>query len=87
MKDYSFLGQCSGKKFCIDGIDVFSNPWITLGACDIVLEPVTKKPYSFSVYKIETSTKTIQFLAGQFANGDWAFYTEKTDDTDDSFLF
>lgn len=84
MKNYTFLGKTSGKKFCIDGIDVFTHKWRSHGECDIVLEPKTKQPYSFSVYTVETDDKTIKFLAGKFDNDDWAFYKEADDD---DFIF
>ncbi len=76
MKDYTFLGRSDGKRFCIEGIDVFSetNKWQSQGECDIVLEPDTKQPYSFSVYQIVTKTKTIRFAAGRFRDGRWGFY-------------
>lgn len=80
MKDYMFMGYSNGKKFCINGIDVFTHKWITLGECDIVLEPTTKKPYSFSLYKVESGDRTVTFLAGQFSDERWGFYCEGTDD-------
>lgn len=80
MKKYSYLGKSSGKRFCIDGIDVFGYKWRSLGECDIVLEPETKKPYSFSMYQIDSGSKTIIFLAGKFFDGNWAFYKEIKED-------
>ncbi len=80
MKDYTFLGYSNGSRFCIEGIDVFSHQWQTLGECDIVLEPKTKRPYSFSIYKVESGNRTITFLAGKFSDDRWGFYAEKSDD-------
>jgi len=77
MKDYSFLGRSDGRRFCIEGIDVFANKWQSLGVCDIVLDPVDKKPYSFSVYQIVTAAKTITFAAGRFHDDLWGFYQLK----------
>ena len=74
MKNYTFLGRSNGKRFCIDGIDVFENKWLSLGECDIVFDPVDKKPYSFSVYKIETPAKSIVFNAGRFSDETWGFF-------------
>ncbi len=74
MNNYTYLGRSNGKKFCIEGIDVFSHKWNSLGECDIVLEPQTKKPYSFSFYTIDSGTKKVEFLAGKFSDGDWGFY-------------
>lgn len=79
MKNYTYLGSSNGKKFCIKGVDVFAHKWRSVGKCDIVLEPKTKKPYSFSVYEITTETKTITFLAGRF-DEDWAFFMEAEED-------
>ena len=84
MKDYTFLGKSNGKKFCIKGIDVFSYKWRTTGKCDIVLEPKTKRPFSFSMYEIETDSRKISFLAGKFDDDDWAFYMEADED---DFIF
>ncbi len=84
MKNYTFLGISNGKKFCISGVDVFLHKWRSLGECDIVLHPKTKKPFSFSLYEIETENKKLQFLAGKFDTDDWAFYIEATDD---DFIF
>lgn len=80
MKEYTYLGKSDGKRFCIDGVDVFSHKWRSFGECDIVLHPQTKKPYSFSVYTIETPGKNIRFLAGKFDGDDWVFYKEFDED-------
>lgn len=79
MKSYTFLGRSDGRRFCIEGIDVFSNKWQSLGECDIVLEPDTKKPYNFSIYKIVTASKEITFLAGKFNDNSWGFYQPPDD--------
>ena len=42
MKDHKFLGRSSGKRFCIEGINVFDNKWQSLGKCEIVLDPYDK---------------------------------------------
>lgn len=81
MKKYSYLGKSDGKKFCIEGIDVFKYVWRSLGECDIVLHPETKKPYSFSLYQIDNGSKTIIFLAGKFSDGNWGFYKEFDEDS------
>lgn len=80
MKNYLFLGKSKGERFCIEGIDVFAHKWRSLGQCDIVLEPQTKRPYSFSAYEIETTGKTIWFLAGKFRDESWGFYQPAADD-------
>lgn len=74
MKTYTFLGRSNGRKFCIQGIDVFQNQWQSLGECDIVLDPEDKKPYSFSFYKVKAAEKEIIFLAGKFRDDMWGFY-------------
>ena len=84
MKDYTFLGKSNGKKFCIKGIDVFSYKWRSTGKCDIVLDPKTKDPYSFSIYEIETDSRKITFLAGKLSDDNWAFYMEADED---DFIF
>ncbi|MBR2175596.1 MAG: hypothetical protein IJ861_01450 [Clostridia bacterium] len=84
MKNYIFLGKSNGKSFCIEGIDVFSHSWQSFGECDIVLEPKTKKPYSFSKYRIGTDSKEIFFLAGKFDDDEWAFFKEANED---NFIF
>ncbi len=81
MKNYTFLGRSDGKRFCIEGIDVFTNKWQSLGLCDIVLDPQDKRPYSFSVYQIVTPNKTIVFAAGQFRDEQWGFYQPLDRDT------
>ena len=80
MKNYTFLGRSDGRRFCIEGIEVFSSKWQSLGECDIVLEPDTKKPYSFSIYRIATPSKTITFLAGRFTDNSWGFYQSPDED-------
>lgn len=80
MKKYTYLGKSNGKRFCIDGVDVFSNKWRTKGECDIVLDPKTNEPYSFSVYTIEKTDKTVTFLAGHFDDDDWSFFKEYGED-------
>ncbi len=84
MRKYSYLGKSDGRKFCIDGIDVFDYRWRSLGKCDIVLEPGTKKPYSFSAYCVDTGSRRIEFFAGRFSDGSWGFYCESQDD---DFIF
>ncbi len=80
MKNYKYLGKSNGKKFCIEGVDVFSHKWKTLGECDIVLEPGTKKPFSFSMYEIETDSKKVNFLAGKFDDEYWSFFIGQKED-------
>ncbi len=80
MKKYTYLGHSDGRRFCIEGINVFAEKWRSYGKCDIVLQPDTNKPYSFSEYVIEKKDKTIKFLAGHFDNDEWAFYKELGDD-------
>ncbi len=80
MKNYTFLGYSNGNRFCIEGVDVFSHKWQTLGECDIVLAPETKKPYSFSVYQVQSGSRCITFLAGRFDDERWGFYSERKDD-------
>lgn len=80
MKKYTYLGSSKGNKFCINGINVFEYKWYSLGECDIVIEPETKKPYSFSKYKIDTGNRSIDFLAGKFSDEKWGFYKELSDD-------
>ena len=80
MKNYNYLGKSNGKKFCIQGIDVFSHKWKSLGECDIVLQPDTKKPYSFSFYKIKAPDREITFLAGKFSDDTWGFYQDIPED-------
>lgn len=74
MKEHTFLGRSSGKRFCIDGVDVFANKWQSLGRCEIVLDPSDKRPYNFSVYKVDTGGKTVTFAAGRFRDDQWGFY-------------
>ena len=74
MKDHRFLGRSNGNRFCIEGIDVFSSKWQSLGRCEIVLDPSDKRPYSFSVYQVESAGKTVIFAAGRFRDDSWGFY-------------
>ena len=58
MKKYAYLGSGTGEKFCIKGIDVYKYRWLMEGDCVIVTDPKTKKPRSFSVYKIRAVSYT-----------------------------
>ena len=81
MKKYTYLGKSNGKRFCIDGVNVLTEKWRTKGECDIVLDPETNEPYSFSVYTVERKDRTVTFLAGHFNNdNDWVFFKEYTED-------
>ncbi len=80
MKKYTYLGCSAGKRFCIEGIDVFSSSWRNMGECDIVLHPETGRPYSFSVYSVQSGSKTVKFLAGKFDDDRWAFFKELTEE-------
>ena len=80
MKKYTYLGSSDGRRFCIEGINVFAEKWRSSGRCDIVLQPETNKPFSFSEYAIEKKTRTITFLAGHFDDDRWAFYKELNED-------
>ncbi len=82
MKNYTFLGKSDGRRFCIEGVDVFSHKWQSLGTCDIVIDPDTRKPHSFSSYKIISGTKEVGFLAGKTEDDKWNFY-QLSDDNDE----
>lgn len=85
MKNYVFLGKSGGKRFCINGVDVMSRPWRSLGECDIVLDPVSKRPYSFSKYSVESTSGKVFFLAGKFDGDDENSFFKEADDED--FIF
>ncbi|MGN0498851.1 MAG: hypothetical protein ACI4F6_07305 [Acutalibacteraceae bacterium] len=74
MKKHRFIGSSASDKFCIKGIDVFKYKWIMIGDVVIVIDPDTKKPLSFSAYKIEANGITLSFVAGKLYNGHWGFF-------------
>lgn len=80
MKNYEYVGTTAGRKFCINGVDIFANPWRSMGEFDIVLEPQTKKPFSFSRYSVSNGSTIVEFMAGQFREGEWSFFVETEDD-------
>lgn len=44
------------------------------GDCVIVTDPKTKKPRSFSVYKIRVGDSDMRFIAGELSDGSTGFY-------------
>lgn len=74
MKKYAYLGSSTGEKFCIKGIDVYKYRWLMEGDCVIVTDPKTKKPRSFSVYKIRVGDSDMRFIAGELSDGSTGFY-------------
>lgn len=75
MKQYEYLGKSKKGVFCINGVDVLKCRWRSFGECAVVLHPVTKKPYAFSLYSVECGEKTVSFFAGKFDDDDWQFYS------------
>lgn len=75
LKHYEFLGTTTKEHFCIRGVELFSYNWQTIGDVAIVLHPKTKKPYTFSAYKITVGEKTLKFVAGKYDDDHWGFYT------------
>lgn len=74
MKKYKYLGKSDKDSFCIRGVDLFLKKWNTIGDCAIVVEPESKKTYSFSVYEVESGKKKIPFVAGKNSSGEWLFF-------------
>ena len=74
MKKHKFIGSSQSEKFCIKGIDVFKYKWIRIGDVVIVIDPSTKKPLSFSAYRIEAEGISLNFAAGRLPDGSWGFF-------------
>ncbi len=78
MVRYRFIGSTSKDIFCIDGVNLFKYRWVNTGSCAIVLNPDTKKPYTFSIYEITLNdNKVIDFVAGKFNDTEWAFFVKE----------
>lgn len=78
MTKYDFIGSASKNIFCIKGVNVFKYNWTNTGRCAVILNPKTKKPFTFSIYEISLSDNTvIAFAAGKFSDDEWSFFVQQ----------
>jgi hypothetical protein len=80
MSKFNFVGFRDDKQdvFCIDGTDVSSMQWNSLGECVTVADPRTNKPYTFTVYSIKREFgDDLIFACGEFLNGREAFFIKE----------
>ena len=47
---------------------------IMIGDVVIVIDPNTRKPLSFSAYRIEAEGISLNFAAGRLSDGSWGFF-------------
>jgi hypothetical protein len=64
------------KEFKIDGINVWDYQWQMIDKKVAVKDPQYGNLYSFSIYEIKVNDLKIYFVAGEFSNMVWGFYTQ-----------
>lgn len=71
---HKYLGKSDKDCFYIKGVDLFRHKWKTVGDCAAVMEPESKRVYTFSVYEVEQGNRVITFIAGKNYDGEWLFF-------------
>jgi hypothetical protein len=76
---WQFAGSSrEGEVFDIRGVNVWDQGWqIVPGEDAHVTDPVYGRSYIFKIFSIQDDEEKIQFAAGEFSKGEWAFYTRE----------
>lgn len=73
---WRYLGNCTdGERFEIGGVNVWDHEWHRLPRPRVeVRDPLYRQAYAFDVYEIRTSSRLVEFAAGEFSANIWGFY-------------
>jgi hypothetical protein len=76
-QSWQFAGSAQeNEPFEIRGVNVWNQGWqVAAGEEAHVNDPVFGKSFIFRVFHIRDGDETIEFAAGELANGTWGFYT------------
>jgi hypothetical protein len=80
MKDaWEYIGlSFDSTMFVLSGVDVWAHDWIATGERVGVNDPQYGQDFDFEIWVIDTGKKKIEFVAGEFSNCVWGFYTRKS---------
>lgn len=67
-------GSTAEDKFIINGIDIFNEEWENTGEVAHVIAPHYGQAFTFNVWKVKKSDKTIIFATGEFSNNVYGVY-------------
>lgn len=63
-----------GEKYEINGVNIWSHPWMNTGKTINVKDPLYHQDYTFTIYRIEEVKINIEFASGEFSNSVWGIY-------------
>ncbi len=62
------------KEFRVDGLNIWNHYWNCSDRKVEVVEPTEGQIYFFKEYEIKTPEKSVNFVAGEFSNGQIGIY-------------
>jgi hypothetical protein len=73
---WAYFGTANdGQKMEMYGINLPDYEWENTGEKVEIVDPLHKQNLLFTVFKITANNISFEFLAGEFSNGVWGFYT------------
>lgn len=78
MENWNFVSFIEvNKEYKIEGLNIWNHYWNCSDRKVEVIDPVEGETYYFKEYEIKTSTKKINFVAGEFSNGKIGIYKKE----------
>ena len=80
MSEWRYIDHgTEGNRIRLDGIDVWKHDWVRLGdERAVATDPKYGQEFHFPVYRITHRGRTVEFAAGEYANGVWGFYMRES---------
>ena len=69
-----------GENFSINGLNIWSFEWKTIGERIDVKDPIYVQDYTFDVYEITDGFKKAKFATGEFSNRVWGIYLQNDEE-------
>ncbi len=66
-----------GYEFKIRGINIWNQKWEDTGEKVLVKDPLYRKEYSLTIWKIQLGEFHVKIAAGEFSNCMWGIYIER----------
>lgn len=78
MKNWKFASLIEvDKEYKIDGHNIWNYYWHCSDRKIEVVNPTERNTYLFNEYEIQTPEKKINFVAGEFSNGEIGIYIKE----------
>ena len=75
---WKFITSGTDGDVTLFGVNIFDYKWHKTGKTAKVTDPHYKQDFVFPIYTVQIENKEYRFACGEFSNGIFGFYTDKT---------